>query len=65
MPKSLCVELSERSDDSSTGLEERSSVERQIEVGLLQDTVSWTQPQQRKVGGNNPRFILFISFKTW
>ena len=63
MPKSLCVELSERSNDSSTGREERSSVERQIAADTLQDTIRRTQ--QRKVRKKyNKRFILLISFNT-
>jgi hypothetical protein len=56
------VVLSERSFDSSTGQEEKASVERRAVAGHLQDTVGI---RNERVGENNKRFILFISFNTW
>ena len=56
------VVLSERSFDSSTGQEEKASVERRVAAGHLQDTVGI---RNERVGKNNKRFILFISFNTW
>ena len=62
MPQSLYVELSKRSCDSSKGQVERAIVERRIVGGHLQDTVGLGNKRCR--GGNNERFILFISFNT-
>ena len=56
------VVLSEQSFDSSTGQEEKASVERRVVAGHLQDTIGIINERVEK---NNKRFILFISFNTW
>ena len=40
MPQFHCDKLSKRSRDSSMGQEERTSVERRVAAGRLQDTFS-------------------------
>jgi hypothetical protein len=61
-----CVELSEQNCDSSTGQEERASIEHCTAAGHLRDTVGLSnETLDEKVGKNNKRFIPFTSFNTW